>query len=66
MFKWLGDVLTRGNWYWGTEPTRKKTSKKKKKSKKKKSPNWGIYGGTYFDWGMYDGPDGGGDGGGGE
>ncbi len=36
MFKWLGDVLTRCNWYWGTEPTRKKTSKKKKKSKKKK------------------------------
>ena len=45
---------------------KRKKKRKKKKSKKKKTPNWGIYGGTYFDWGMYDGPDGGGDGGGGE
>ena len=39
---------------------------KKKKSKKKIISNWGIYGGTYFDWGLYDGSDAGGDGGGGE
>ena len=45
---------------------KRKKKRKKKKSKKKKTPNWGIYGGTYFDWGMYDGPGGGGDGGGGE
>ena len=39
MFKWLGDVLTRGNWYWGIEPkpiiVSKKKSKKKIKKKKK-------------------------------
>ena len=49
---------------------KKKTTKRKgsskRKSKKRKGSSWGIYGGTYFDWGMYDGSDGGGDGGGGE
>ena len=48
------------------EKKRKKTKKKKKKNKKKKGSSWGIYGGTYFDWGTSDGSDGGGDGGGGE
>jgi 8-oxo-dGTP pyrophosphatase MutT (NUDIX family) len=49
---------------------KKKTTKKKgsskRKSKKRKGSSWGIYGGAYYDWGMYDGSDGGGDGGGGE
>ena len=51
-----------------TELDEKKSKKKrkKKKNKKKKTPNWGIYGGSYFDWGSQDGSDGGGDGGGGE
>ena len=49
------------------EKKRKKKKKKSKrkgssktKSKKKKGSSWGIYGGTYFDWGMHDGSDGGG------
>ena len=49
---------------------KKKTTKRKgsskANSKKKKGSSWGIYGGTYFDWGLYDGSDSDGDGGGGE
>ena len=44
------------------EKKRKKRRKKKKKTRKKRPYTWGIYGGSYFDWGS----DGGGDGGGGE
>ena len=44
------------------EKKRKKRRKKKRKTKKKRPYTWGIYGGSYFDWGS----DGGGDGGGGE
>jgi hypothetical protein len=48
------------------EKKRKKKRKKKKKTSRRKGSSWGIYGGTYFDWGSNDGSDGGGDGGGGE
>lgn len=48
---------------------KKKTTKKKgsskTKSKKGKGSSWGIYGGNYYDWSLYDGSgDGAGDGGG--
>jgi ADP-ribose pyrophosphatase YjhB (NUDIX family) len=49
------------------KPTKKiKIKIKKSLDEKKKKKSWGIHGGTYFDWGLYDDDDGDCDGDGGE
>jgi len=49
------------------KPTKKIKIKIKKTIKeKKKKKSWGLHGGTYFDWGLYDDDDGDCDGNGGE